>query len=187
MVKQRILILEEPCTRSSLAQCFSDGNYETRPASTSAEALDAIQQATFDLALIDIEAPGVVAVELQNRLRDMRPDLPLIFMTGRTSIRMAIEAVKRGGYDYITKPVDPDELLHRVGSALEYRRTRQEMARLHATRTLDEIERWHIQRILRETGNNVSRAARILDIDRTTLYNKLRRYGLNRRNAQACE
>jgi two-component system response regulator HydG len=47
-----------------------------------------------------------------------------------------------------------------------------------AGRTLDEIERGHIERVLQETAGNLSRAARILDIDRTTLYNKLRRYGL---------
>ena len=45
-------------------------------------------------------------------------------------------------------------------------------------KTLDDVERAHIERILRETDNNLSRAARILDIDRTTLYSKLRRYGL---------
>ena len=45
-------------------------------------------------------------------------------------------------------------------------------------RTLDDVERVHIERVLRETQHNLSRAARILDIDRTTLYNKLRRYGL---------
>ena len=47
-----------------------------------------------------------------------------------------------------------------------------------AGRTLEDIERAHIERVLRETTHNLSRAARILDIDRTTLYNKLRRYGL---------
>ena len=45
-------------------------------------------------------------------------------------------------------------------------------------RTLDDIERAHIERVLRETQHNMSRAARVLDIDRTTLYNKLKRYGL---------
>jgi two-component system response regulator HydG len=49
---------------------------------------------------------------------------------------------------------------------------------LPAGRTLDDVERAHIERVLRETEGNLSRAARILDIDRTTLYNKLRRYGL---------
>ncbi|HLK46992.1 MAG TPA: helix-turn-helix domain-containing protein, partial [Bryobacteraceae bacterium] len=47
-----------------------------------------------------------------------------------------------------------------------------------AGKTLDDVERAHIERILRETQHNLSRAARILDIDRTTLYNKLRRYGM---------
>ncbi|MEZ5352812.1 MAG: helix-turn-helix domain-containing protein [Bryobacteraceae bacterium] len=50
---------------------------------------------------------------------------------------------------------------------------------------LEEVERLYIERVVQETGFNVSRAARILDIDRTTLYNKLRRYGLNRDSAVA--
>src|ERR1019366_580805 len=74
--------------------------------------------------------PGMDGMELQARLREADPDLTIIIMTGYASVETAVQALKLGAYDYITKPVDPDELSHLVSNALEHKRARREVNRL---------------------------------------------------------
>src|SRR5205085_9747776 len=94
------------------------------------EALEVIQQAEFGIALIDIKMPGMAGMELQARLRAADPDLTVIIMTGYAAVDTAVQALKLGAYDYITKPVDPDELSHLVANALEHKRARRDGVRL---------------------------------------------------------
>jgi two-component system, NtrC family, response regulator HydG len=127
----KILIVDdELVVRDSLSKWFSSEGYQARPSASAREALEAIQHSEFDIALIDIKMPGMDGMELQNRLRDADADLTVIIMTGYASVETAVQALKRGAYDYITKPVDPDELSHLVAKALEHRRARREVARL---------------------------------------------------------
>ena len=86
--------------------------------------------AEFDIALLDIKMPGMDGMELQARLNEADPDLTVVIMTGYASVDTAVQALKHGAYDYITKPVDPDELSHLVSNALEHKRARREVARL---------------------------------------------------------
>jgi DNA-binding NtrC family response regulator len=94
------------------------------------EALESIQNTEYDVALLDIKMPGMDGMELQSRLREADPDLTVIIMTGYASVETAVQALKQGAYDYITKPIDPDELSHLVANALEHRRARREVVRL---------------------------------------------------------
>ena len=129
--KGRILIVDdELVVRDSLGKWFSSEGYQAKPVASAREALEAIQQVEYDIALIDIKMPGMDGMELQNRLREADPDLTVLIMTGYASVETAVQALKRGAYDYITKPVDPDELSHLVAKALEHRRARREVARL---------------------------------------------------------
>ncbi|HWQ53152.1 MAG TPA: sigma-54 dependent transcriptional regulator [Bryobacteraceae bacterium] len=129
--KGRILIVDdELVVRDSLSKWFVSEGYQARPVGSAREGLEAIQQLEFDIALLDIKMPGMDGMELQNRLREADPDLTVIIMTGYASVETAVQALKRGAYDYITKPVDPDELSHLVAKALEHRRARREVARL---------------------------------------------------------
>jgi DNA-binding NtrC family response regulator len=136
--KGRILVVDdELVVRDSLGKWFTSEGYQARPVASAREALEVIQEHDFDLALIDIKMPGMDGMELQNRLREADPDLTVIIMTGYASVETAVQALKRGAYDYITKPVDPDELSHLVSNALEHRRARREVARLREN--LEEI------------------------------------------------
>src|SRR6476661_3553185 len=129
--KGRILVVDdELVVRDSLGKWFTSEGYTARPASGAREALEVIQQMQFDIALIDIKMPGMDGMELQSRLREADPELTVIIMTGYASVDTAVQALKRGAYDYITKPVDPDELSHLVANALEHKRARSEVARL---------------------------------------------------------
>src|SRR5512142_2077499 len=127
----RILIVDdELVVRDSLGKWFTSEGYQARPVASAREALEAIQQVEFDIALLDIKMPGMDGMELQGRLREADPDLTVIIMTGYASVETAVQALKRGAYDYITKPVDPDELSHLVQNALEHRQARREVVRL---------------------------------------------------------
>src|ERR1700758_547699 len=129
--KGRILVVDdELVVRDSLGKWFTSEGYAAHPAANAREALETIQQKEFDVALIDIKMPGMDGMELQARFCEADPDLTLIIMTGYASVDTAVQALKRGAYDYITKPVDPDELSHLVANALEHKRARREVARL---------------------------------------------------------
>jgi two-component system, NtrC family, response regulator HydG len=129
--KGKILIVDdELVVRDSLGKWFVSEGYTARPTGSAREALETIQQMEFDVALLDIKMPGMDGMELQARLHDADPDLTVIMMTGYASVDTAVQALKRGAYDYITKPVDPDELSHLVAKALEHRYARREVARL---------------------------------------------------------
>jgi two-component system, NtrC family, response regulator HydG len=130
-IKGRILIVDdELVVRDSLGKWFVSEGYTARPVSSAREALEVIQQAEFDIALLDIKMPGMDGMELQSRLREADPDLTVVMMTGYASVDTAVQALKHGAYDYITKPVDPDELSHLVANALEHKRARREVVRL---------------------------------------------------------
>src|SRR6202040_1303436 len=121
---------DELVVRDSLGKWFTSEGYMARSTGGAREAVEVIQQAGFDIALLDIKMPGMDGMELQARLHEADPDLTIIVMTGYASVDTAVQALKRGAYDYITKPVDPDELSHLVANALEHKRARCEVARL---------------------------------------------------------
>jgi two-component system, NtrC family, response regulator HydG len=129
--KGRILIVDdELAVRDALGKWFTSEGYAAYPSSSAREALETIQKKEFDIALLDIKMPGMDGMELQARLKQADPDLTVIMMTGYASVETAVQALKRGAYDYITKPVDPDELSHLVANALEHKRASREVARL---------------------------------------------------------
>jgi DNA-binding NtrC family response regulator len=129
--KGKILIVDdELVVRDSLGKWFTSEGFSARPVAGAREALEVIQQSEFDIALLDIKMPGMDGMELQARLREADPELTVIIMTGYASVETAVQALKVGAYDYITKPVDPDELSHLVTNALEHKRARREVVRL---------------------------------------------------------
>jgi len=93
-------------------------------------ALEMLAHDRFDLALLDFKMPGVDGIELQARLQEIAPEMPVVIMTGFASVETAVKALKNGAYDYITKPFDPDELVHLVSNAIAHRRAEGEVVRL---------------------------------------------------------
>ena len=129
--KGKILIVDdETVVRDSLGKWFSSEGYQTQPVASARDALESIQSTEYDVALLDIKMPGMDGMELQSRLKEADPELTVIIMTGYASVETAVQALKHGAYDYITKPIDPDELSHLVSNALEHRRARREVVRL---------------------------------------------------------
>jgi len=131
MSKGTVLIVDDDAVvRDSLGKWFESEDYDVGTSSDARSGLDELARRHYDIALLDIKMPGTDGIELQARLKEVDPDLPVIIMTGYASVETAVKALKNGAYDYITKPFDPDELVHLIDKAIEHRAAQREVARL---------------------------------------------------------
>jgi len=128
-----LIVDDELSVRDSLGKWFREEGYEVATAESASEALTRMAENKWDLALLDIKMRGTDGIELQRRLHEMDPSLIVIMMTGYASVETAVTALKNGAYDYVSKPLDPDEIAHLVKKALAHRRAEQENIRLRET------------------------------------------------------
>jgi two-component system, NtrC family, response regulator HydG len=130
----RLLIVDdEMSVRDSLGKWFREEGYEVGTAENANEALTRLAEHAWDAALVDIKMHGTDGIELQRRMHELNPDLVVIIMTGYASVETAIAALKNGAYDYVTKPLDPDEIAHLVKNALAHKHAEKENVLLRET------------------------------------------------------
>ena len=125
-----LIVDDERSVRDSLSRWFADEGYEVGAAENASEALTRLAEHKWDIALVDIKMPGTDGIELQRRLKEADPDLTVIIMTGYASVETAVAALKMGAYDYVTKPLDPDDIGNLLRNALSHRRLCRENVRL---------------------------------------------------------
>ena len=128
-----LIVDDELSVRDSLGKWFREEGYEIGTAESASDALTRMAETKWDLALLDIKMRGTDGIELQRRLHEMDPELIVIMMTGYASVETAVTALKNGAYDYVSKPLDPDEIAHLVKRALAHRRAEKENLRLRET------------------------------------------------------
>ncbi|MBZ5720266.1 MAG: sigma-54 dependent transcriptional regulator [Acidobacteriia bacterium] len=128
-----LIVDDELSVRDSLGKWFHEEGYEVGTAENANEALTRMAEGRWDAALVDIKMRGTDGIELQRRMHEIDPELMVIMMTGYASVETAVTALKNGAYDYVTKPLDPDEIAHLVKKALAHKRTEQENVRLRET------------------------------------------------------
>jgi DNA-binding NtrC family response regulator len=135
-VSERIVVVEDDRElRSLLVDLLADAGYNPIPFGTADDALHALSDgnAEADLVVTDLILPGMRGQELLREVRQRRPELNVVVITAFGSIDSAIELVKAGAYDYLTKPFGTDELLLIVERALQESHLRREVARLSLT------------------------------------------------------
>ncbi len=125
-----LIVDDELSVRDSLGKWFHEEGYDVATAENANEALLRLAEKKWDVALLDIKMRGTDGIELQRRIHEIDSDLAVIMMTGYASVETAVAALKNGAYDYVTKPLDPDEIAHLVQNALAHRRTKEENVRL---------------------------------------------------------
>jgi len=128
-----LIVDDELSVRDSLAKWFHEEGYEIGTAEDASHALTRLAEKSWDAALVDIKMRGTDGIELQRRMHELDPNLIVIMMTGYASVETAVTALKNGAYDYVTKPLDPDEIAHIVKKALAHKRTEEENVRLRET------------------------------------------------------
>ncbi|MEA3438163.1 MAG: sigma-54 dependent transcriptional regulator [Thermodesulfobacteriota bacterium] len=120
-MKRSILIVDDEMDMLQLLKrsLEPDLNCEVKTALSGEQALRLLENKMFDLVLADIKMPGMDGLELLELIKRENPDITVLMMTGHGDVETAVEAMKSGAYDYITKPFDHDALVLRLEKALE--------------------------------------------------------------------
>ncbi|MEI8372521.1 MAG: sigma-54 dependent transcriptional regulator [Planctomycetota bacterium] len=134
----RILIVDDEFSiRDSLNHWFRKDGYEVQMAADAMEAIGAMQSSDFDVVLLDVRLPGMDGMRLLEQIRRTAPTVIVIMITAYASVDTAVRALKLGAADYVTKPLNPEELSHVVAQALAQRRLHEENLQLRGT--IDEM------------------------------------------------
>jgi DNA-binding NtrC family response regulator len=128
-----LIVDDELSVRDSLGKWFREEGYDVATVENASDALTRLAEQRWDAALVDIKMHGTDGIELQRRMHEIDPELMVIIMTGYASVETAVAALKNGAYDYVTKPLDPDEIAHLVKNALAHKRMAQENVLLRET------------------------------------------------------
>ena len=122
MESTRILIVDdEAVIRDGLKRVLERESFTVETCSSGFQAIEILQKQEFDLIITDLKMPGMSGMEVLRSVRTLQPDTPVILITGYASIDTAVEAIKNGASDYISKPFAPDILLEKVQNALSQR------------------------------------------------------------------
>src|SRR5689334_8015142 len=125
----KVLVVEdEPDLSEMVAQALIDEGYDVACAKDGAEALAAACAAPFDVVLADMRLPKLDGLTLFRRLRAERPDTDVIVMTGNAAVGDAVAVLKEGAFDYLTKPVNLDELGVQLRRLAAFRSLRRDVA-----------------------------------------------------------
>jgi two-component system response regulator RegA len=162
--------------RERLLKAFRQRGIAALGADSYDEAVLLAKTQRFSRALLDLRMPGQSGLVLLRALLEENPELEVVVLTGFGSIATAVDAMRLGALDYLTKPCDADRIL--AAFAAESHAPEAEPS--FETPSLARIEREHIERVLQDCNGNISKAARVLGIHRRTLQYKLAKFPVRR-------
>jgi DNA-binding NtrC family response regulator len=131
MSKGKILVVDdEASARTALAELLRGEDYTVETAGDGFKALGRLEEFAADLVLTDLNMPGIDGVELLRKIKEAQPELPVVLMTAFGGVETAVSAMREGAADYLTKPLNTDELVIVLGRTLETTKLRREASEL---------------------------------------------------------
>jgi DNA-binding NtrC family response regulator len=130
--KHLLLVEDETGLRQAIAEQLTDRGYHVEQAESGEAAISRLSDFAFDIIVTDLRLPGVDGAAVVEAALARYPDIVAIVVTGYGTVKDAVEAIKRGAWDFVSKPFQIDELLHVLDSALEQRRLQSENAYLRS-------------------------------------------------------
>jgi two-component system nitrogen regulation response regulator NtrX len=121
-MKTILVVDDEKSVRDSLRMILTYARYEVEMAEDGAKALSTLDSRPIDMVLLDIKMPGMDGIEVLETMLKKNPELPIVIISGHGTIETAVEATKKGAFDFLSKPLDRDRLLVTVRNALEQRK-----------------------------------------------------------------
>ena len=176
-MKKRILLVDdEQITRYSLSLKLNKQGYEVVSESTGEKAMERLKNEEFSLIILDVIMPDTDGMKIFDQIKKINPDVPVIMLSGKASTENAVEFMKIGAYDYITKPVgEAKEVSLRVERALEknqltiqnrelVQQLKQANIELEVDKRLLEEGTRHLERALEQTVNSLASMVEMKDL-----------------------
>ncbi|MBC7360046.1 MAG: response regulator [Desulfacinum sp.] len=114
----RVLLVDDEVEFvSTLAERLEIRGMEVLVASDGEEALRRVEQEPLDVVVLDVRMPGLGGLDVLKRIKEMKPDLPVILLTGHSATRDGIEGMRLGAFDYLMKPLDIETLMAKMKEA----------------------------------------------------------------------
>ncbi len=128
-----LIVDDHRAVREEIAFALDFDGWKTREADNGLSGLELAQDPSVDLVLLDIKLPGIDGLEILQKLKELRPDLPVVMISGHGDLDTAVLAVRRGAYDFLQKPFDTDRVVLSLKNALRTQRLASENETLRAT------------------------------------------------------
>ncbi|MFZ2161593.1 MAG: response regulator transcription factor [Sideroxyarcus sp.] len=167
--KPSLLLVDDDATfRAVLSRALEKRGFAVTTADSVETALPLANANPPEYAVLDLKMDGVSGLVLVQKLHELDPATRIVMLTGYASIATAVEAIKLGATQYLSKPANADEIVAAFGHNAS-----TDVPLEAQPATVERLEWEHIQRVLRENGDNISATARILNMHRRTLQRKL--------------
>src|SRR5579871_2993138 len=121
-----MVVDDEPLIRETLAEYLTQEGYAVTACASGEEAMRAASESRFDVALCDVQLPGIDGIELLDRLLQLNPEMFVVLITAYATVENAVEAFQRGAHDYLMKPILLDEVSGKIRRMLAARDLRRE-------------------------------------------------------------
>ena len=145
--KARILVIDDDSLIRRSCERILGNEYTVESAENGREGIERLSSQDYHVALVDLKLPDISGVEILQHAPDRFPDIPLIIITGYATIKTAVQAIKIGAFDYVSKPFTPDDLRAVVEKALRQRRLLADYRELRSALE----ERYHVGQLLGES------------------------------------
>lgn len=120
-----VVVDDDPFVRESISLLLREYGYDVTVCETGKEALAALHKNTFEVVLTDILMPGMSGIELLEKIHADYPEMPVILMTAYAELNTAVDAIKRGVFDFIIKPYKSEYLIHTIEKAAKFNKLLQ--------------------------------------------------------------
>jgi DNA-binding NtrC family response regulator len=187
MSRAQVLVIDDKESVLELMASILRDAHDVTTMADAAAAMELVAQRPFDVVLTDVRMPGATGFDVLAAVKRCGSDASVVMMTGFASIPDAVSAMRQGAFDYVSKPLEADEVSLVVSRAVEHRLNRSRASETDAVATdfreammaaRDRASREYLVMLMRSFRGNVTRAAKQAGLTRESLHRLLKKYGV---------
>ncbi len=174
-----LIVDDDQAIRLSIGLMLRQAGFEYEAVSSEADAMAAVRGGKVDLVILDmnltLSTTGQQGIEMLRKIKILTPAVPIILLSAWATVPLAVEGMKYGATDFVTKPWANRDFMAKIRKALDAAGKANDADKVES---LDHTERQAIEKALRQADGNLSTAAQLLGITRQSLYRRMEKFGL---------